>query len=179
MNAPNLQTHVPVMMENMPAESAELAVGRPDLPTPSLWQRGVKVKRRIDDKEAVILRVDWDTNQFRAFYLDEGDIDPETRRPAGRMSERTEWEQCSEWYPEVTLSPAEKERQRARDELALAIQQLDATELAAVEVLCDDPDPAKGLAKLIALRRLGVIKAAPEVAQAAMVENAAAPKKGR
>lgn len=170
--APTIETHVPVKVgaDEIPEEGNELAVGRPDLPTPSLWQRAVRATHKVTGRRAIVHRVDWATNMFRAFYPDEGDPDPATGRPKGRYSERTEWEHCRDWQVEVTFSPRELERQKARAQLEVELSTLDAADLAAVSVLCDDADPAKALAKLEALRRLGVIKASSEAAQMAVAE---------
>lgn len=154
--APTIATHVPVVV-SLPEEKAEIASFRLDLPTPSLWQHGVKVVRKIDGKEAVVHRIDWSTNMFRAYYPGED-----------RFGERTQWEHCRDWNVAVTLSPQEQERQAARELLDAEIARLDAKSLAAVSVLCDDPDPAKALGKLEALRALGVVKVSSEAAQAAV-----------
>lgn len=166
---PSIDTHVPVTAE-MPNEATDLAVGRPDLPVPSLWQKAVQVKHKITGKVAVVATVDHAMNMFRAFYPDEGDIDLDTGRPKGRFSARTDWEQFKNWDVAVTFSPRELERQAAMARLHTEIAKLDATGLAAVTVLCDDPDPTKALAKLEALRALGVVKVSTEVAQVAVAE---------
>lgn len=165
--APTVETHVPITAE-MPDESTELAVGRPDLRTPSLWQHSVKVTHKVTGREAVVARVDYGTNMFRAFYPNEGPVID--GKPSGRFAERTEWENCRDWRVDVTFSPRELERQQARVQLEQEIAKLDANSLAAVTVLCDDPDPAKALAKLEALRRMGIIKTSSDVAQAAVAE---------
>ncbi len=77
----------------------------------------------------------------------------------------------------VTFAPRELERQAAKRLLDAEIQKLDAADVALVAVLCDDPDPTKSLAKLEALRRIGAIKATPEVMQAALAEAKGEPKK--
>ncbi len=167
---PNIATHVPLTTD-LPKEGTDLAVGRPDLPTPSLWQHSVQCTHKITKKVAVVARVDWGTNMFRAFYPDEGDADPTTGKPKGRFSERTEWEQCHDWDVSVTFSPRELERQKALSMLEDEMTKLDPAESAAVMVLVDGDDPVKGLAKLEALRRLGVIKMSPAAAQAVMTEG--------
>lgn len=172
--APNIDTHVPLKIE-LPQETNDLLVGRPDLPTPSLWQQSVVCKHKVTGRVAIVARVDWGTNMFRAYYPDEGEIDPDTGKPAGRYSERTDWQQCAEWQVEVTFSPRELERQQAREMWQLEIATLDPKSLAAVSVLCDDTDPMKALAKLEALRAMGVIKSSVEVTKAAVDEM----KKGK
>lgn len=174
--APSIETHIPVTVE-MPDEQTELGT-RPDLPTPSLWQRSVQVEHKVTSKKAVVQKVDYATNMFRAYYPEEGELD-ETGKPIGRFAERTEWEHCRDWNVAVTFSPKELERQQARAILDAKVAKLDAKSLAAVSVLCDDADAAKALAKLNALIELGVIKAAPEVAQVALEEMKAEPAKGK
>lgn len=171
---PTIETHVPITTQ-LPTEGTDLAVGRPDIPPPSLWQQSVKVVHKLTGRSAVVARVDWSMNMFRAYYPDQGDLDPITKMPKGRFAERTEWEHCRDWDVAVTFSPKELERQAARQRLDEEISQLDATSMAAVMVLCDDPDPAKALGKLEALRRLGVVKASPEAAKTVMTEA----KKGK
>ncbi len=168
MNAPNIQTHIPVVAE-LPTESQEHLVGREDLPVPSLWQVAVKVKHKVTSQEAVVCRMDHAMNMFRAFYPNEGDIDDDGK-PKGRFAPRTEWQHCRDWQVDVTFSPKELERQAAASEFRRQTEAMDPNELAAVMVLVDADDPAKALAKLEALRRLGVVKAAPSVVQAAVTE---------
>lgn len=175
MNTPSIETHVPLQV-HIPEEPRELAVGRPDIPPPSLWKGSVKVRtahthRWGAGKEAVVVRVDHSTNMFRAFYPDEGPIDDTTGKPVGRFAERTEWEHCRDWTVEVTFSPKELERQAARMKLESEIALLDKTSLAAVSILCDDADPVKALAKLEALRQLGIVKASSEAAQVVIAET--------
>lgn len=167
---PSIATHVPVTVEALPDEDPTLASDRPDEPTPSLWQRSVKVRHKATGKPAIVHRVDWATGMFRAFYPDEG--------PNGRFAERTEWEHCRDWDVEVTFSPKELERQAAARQLQEEIAKLDETSMAAVAVLVDGDDPAKALAKIEALRKLGVVKASAEAAVVA-VDEAKAIKKGR
>lgn len=159
---PNHDTHVPIKVA-VPADDDWSGAGRPVLPTPSLWQEGVKVVNKITGREAVVRKVDHYTNQFRAYYPDTGEND-------GRSS----WQHCKDWTVAVTLSPAEQEKQLAREALQAEIAKLDPEELAAVSVLVDDPDARKALAKLEAMRKLGIIKSAP-VAQAAL-EQARSPR---
>jgi hypothetical protein len=174
--SPSLETHVPVQV-HVPSERNDVLVGRPDLPTPSLWQNSVLVTHRETKRRAVVHRVDWATNMFRPYYPDEGEVDPETKKPKGRFAERTEWEHCRDWLVEVTFSPAELARQAARDRLEAEMALLDAKELAAVAVLCDDPDASKALAKLEALRALGIVKVSAAAAAEAVAE-VQAPKRG-
>lgn len=177
---PTLDTHVPLKVHVPKEDVGATGGGRPDLPAPSIWQRSVKVKRKVDGKEAVVHVVDLPTMMFRAWYPDEGEVDPESGKPKGRFSERTEWEHCRNWDVEVTFSPKELERQAARRKLEDEMATLDPKELALVDVLCDDTDPTKALAKLEALRRAGIVSARPELAQAALEELRAGPgpKKG-
>ncbi len=172
---PTIDTHVPQKAE-LPKESADLAVGRPDAPTPSLWQEAVQVTHKITKKVAVVARVDRPCNIFRAFYPNEGELDPNTGNPVGRFSERTEWEACKDWDVSVTFSPRELERQKARTMLEDEMAKLDPSESAAVMVLVDGDDPVKGLAKLEALRRLGVVKGSTEAVKAVMAETKKAGK---
>lgn len=160
---PNPETHVPVKVHIPVKEDASsIAAGRPDLPPPSLWERSVKVVRKLDGKEAIVNSVDLRTMMFRAWYPDEGPVvaDEKTGQPvrAGRFADRTEWESCKDWNPSVVFSPKELERQAAQQLLDEEVAKLDQRELAAVSVLVDGDDPAKGLAKLEALRMLGIIK---------------------
>lgn len=175
--SPNPETHVPVKV-HIPTEGNDLAAGRPDIPPPSLWERSVKVVRKIDGREAIVNRIDLRTMMFRAYYPDEGAFDPETKKPVGRFADRTEWESCKDWTPSVTFSPRELERQAASSLLEEEIAKLDPNEMAAVSVLVDGDDPAKGLAKLEALRRLGIIKGSPAAAHAAIATLKEEPKKG-
>lgn len=168
---PSIATHVAETAE-LPPEPAELLVGRPDLPTPSLWQAAVKVTHKVTKKPAVVIRVDYGTNIFRAFFPDEGPLD-ENGKPKGRHCERTEWFQCKDWDVDVTFSPAELERQAARAAFEMALKKLDAEDLAAVEVFCDDADPKKNLGKLKALHKIGAIKIDPTVAAQAIEEKKA------
>lgn len=152
--APSIDTHIPVTqaIEKQDAHLHE----RPDLPVPSLWQKSVKVVHKLTKQPAIVARIEHATMQFRAYYPDQLD---ETGNP-GRFASRTEWEQCANWDVEVTYSPKELDRQVARKRLTDELAAMDADSLAAVSVLCDDMDPEKALAKLEALRRLGVVKPA-------------------
>lgn len=151
--APSISTHVPLTHE-LPQEDLGALVGRKDIPPPSLWQNSVKIRHKVTGKSAVVVRVDWGMNMFRAFYPDEANAEG----GMGRFSERTEWEHCRDWDVEVTFSPAEIERQAARKLLEDKIASLDAKQLAMARVLCDDEDPAKGLGKLELLIQSGLIK---------------------
>lgn len=173
--SPNVDTHVPVTV-HIPAEKTELISGRPDEPTPSLWQKSVMVSHRDTGRRAVVLVIDWATNMFRPFFPDEGERG-EDGKPLGKFSGRTEWEHCKDWMVEVTLSPAEMERQAARDQLAKEIATLDPKALGWVTVLADDADPTRALAKLNALREAGIIPKAVSVEAAAeAVAEVKAPK---
>jgi hypothetical protein len=162
--APTVDTHVP-LTTSLPEESNTLAVGRPDIPPPSLWQHSVRVTHKVTKKQAVVVRVDWNTNQFRAFYPDE--VGPNGEM--GRFAERTEWEQCRDWEVDVTFSPRELERQAARALLEEEIAKLDAKQIALAKVLCDDPDPNKALGKFQLLVSAGLIHL-PAVSDAAVAE---------
>lgn len=166
-DAPTPETHVPIKVE-IPNESDALAVGRPDVPPPSLWQRSVKVVRKIDGKEAVVHRVDWSTMMFRAFYPDEVN---RITGEKGRHADRTEWEHCRDWNVAVTFSPAEIERQAARALLDAEIAKMDAKNLALAKVLCDDDDPNKALAKLQMLVQAGLISKMSDGAAKALVDE--------
>lgn len=170
VRTPTVETHVPVVAF-IPDESNDpVGDSRKPIDPPSLWKRSVRCTHRETGRVAVVQRVDHHTNMFRAFYPDEGDLDPETRKPVGRMSTRLEWEHCRNWIVDVTFSPKELARQAAARELEIEVSKLDAAGLAAVSVLCDDPDPRKSLAKLEALRAMGVLKASTAAAQAAVGE---------
>lgn len=161
---PNAQTHVPVTVD-VPAESAWTGEGRQYMEPPTLWKAGVKVVHKLTGREAVIYRMDLGTMQFRPFYLD-------TQSHAGR----TEWESSRDWNVSVTLHPDEMAKRDVRKKLDAEISALDPDELEAMHALVDGDDPAKGLAKLNALRKLGVIKSKPAVAAVA-IEEAGAKKK--
>lgn len=175
---PTLDTHVPVTV-HVPKEDAHVLVGRPDEPTPSLWQRSVMVTHRDTGRRAVVHVIDWATNMFRPFFPDEGEAGPDGK-PSGRFAGRTEWEHCKDWNVEVTLSPAELERQAAREQLSREIATLDPVALGWVRVLVDDDDPAKALGKIEALRAAGIVpKSASTEAVAEAVEVKRGPRKAR
>lgn len=161
--APSIATHVP-LTEELPTEAAELAVGREDMPTPSLWQRSVRVKHKVTGEPAIVHRVDWATMMFRPFYPTRLNEDG----GMGRFSQRTEWEHCDKWDVEVTFSPQELERQATKKQLEEEIAKLDEASMALVTVLCDDDDPRKAMAKLRAMLGAGLIKAPPAAAEAAV-----------
>lgn len=158
-STPTIATHVP-MTADIPKEDVGLMVGRPDAYTPSLWQHSVKVKHKVTGKPAVVVRVDWGTNMFRAFYPHE----PNNAGDLGRFAERTEWEHCRDWDVETTYSPAELERQAARVALEAKIGLLDAKQIALAKVLCDDEDANKALSKLEMLIQSGLIQMPAEIA---------------
>lgn len=141
---PNHETHVPIKV-SIPDDGA-FATERAVLPTPSIWQEGVKVKHRSLPLENIVRSVNYTTCQFRPVYDRAG-------QPAGR----TVWEAFADWEPMVEMSPAEKERRAALAKLQAEMDALGADDLAAVQVLVDDPDAVKALAKLEAMRRLGII----------------------
>ncbi len=172
--APTVDTHIP-LRGDLPEENTNSMSDRADIPPPSLWQSSVRATHKVTKKPAVVVRVDWATNMFRAYYPSEGPLD-EAGTPTGRFSERTEWEHCRDWDVDVTFSPKELERQAARKQLADAIAELDPAALAWVKILCDDEDPSKALGKLEALRAAGIIKAPTAVVQAAV--EAEEPKTG-
>lgn len=139
--APDHTTHQPIKV-SIPTDD-DLFVERPRLHTPSLWQAGVQVTHKADPSRAGHVRVvDHMTNQFRL---------------VGQP--RTMWESFENWNVLVEKTEAEKAKDEAREMLRLEMESLDADDLAAVEVLCDDPDPTKALAKLSAMRKLGIVGA--------------------
>lgn len=152
---PNAQTHI-AEVTTIPLGDGEWTEGRAPLEAPTLWKSGVKVIHKLTGREAVIFRMDLGTMQFRAYYPDEN-----------RLDARTEWQHAINWNVKVTLHPDELARRKAREELDQAIASLDADELAAVEALVDGDDPTKGLAKIQALRKLGVIKGRADALAAA------------
>lgn len=154
---PNINTHVPVKVA-IPPEPAVLAVGRPDLPVPSIWVKGGGVTRKRDQKRAVIANIDHSMMLFRAFYPDEIGQDENGSPTEGRFAPRTEWEHCHDWIADVTISPEEAERQAALAAYSVELAKLDKEQLALASVLCDDVDPAKSLAKLRVMMNAGMIK---------------------
>src|SRR5690606_21902389 len=118
-------------------------------------QQSVRVRHKVTGRVAVVARIDHGMNMFRPYY-------PDTKT----FAPRTHWEHCREWDVEVTFSPKELERRAATEQLEQELAELDADAMAAFVALVDEDDPAKALGKLEALRRLGVIKAPPEAAQA-------------
>lgn len=166
-DAPTPETHVPITVV-IPDEKNDVAVGRPDQPPPSLWQRSVKVVRKLDGKEAVVHRVDWSTMMFRAYYPDE--INRETGEK-GRHSDRTEWEHCRDWNVSVTFSPKEIERQAARKLIDEELAKMDAKNLARAQMLCDDEDPNKAFAKLQMLIEAGFVTKLSDGAAKAIVDE--------
>lgn len=141
--APNHTTHTPIQVV-VPTED-DVLLERPKMPTPSLWQDGVQVTHKADrERKGVVRRVDWVTRQFRLVG-----------------APRTAWESFDQWDVLVEKSAAEMAKDAARAALAAELETLDADDLAAVEVLCDDPDPAKALTKLNAMRKLGIIGGKP------------------
>lgn len=161
--APHVATHVAETAE-LPQEPLDQIEDRPDEPTPSLWQRSVRVQHKVSGREAVVVRCDYYTNMFRAFYPDERAGDGSM----GRYGTRREWEHCHDWHVRSVFSPAELDRQAAIAKLEVELAKLDAKDLALVQVLCDDPDPNKNFAKMQALRAAGLIKASTEVMSAAV-----------
>lgn len=137
--APDHTTHTPIKVV-VPTED-DVVFERPRAHTPSLWQDGVQVTHRKDrERTGVVRRVDHLTRQARL---------------VGQP--RTSWESFDDWDVLVEKSAEEKAKDAARERLALEMESLSQDDLAAVEVLCDDPDPEKGLAKLNAMRKLGII----------------------
>lgn len=138
-HAPDHTTHTPINVI-VPKED-DVGAERERLPTPSLWQDGVMVTHKQDrERKGHVRRVDHMTRQFRL---------------VGQP--RTSWESFDNWDVLVEKSEAEKQKDAAREKLQAELAALDADDLASVEVLCDDPDPAKALAKLGAMRKLGII----------------------
>jgi hypothetical protein len=155
MKAPTHETHVPVKVE-LPAEPTAEPEREYRHP-PSLWSEGVKCTNRKTGQSAVVARVDLSTMLFRPFW-------PET----ATYSSRTEWLQCADWEPEVTLSPSEVAKRAALAKLEAEMALLDATEMAWVSVLAADDDPAKSLAKLEAMRAGGFLKGKVETVAASV-----------
>lgn len=169
--APSIETHIAVTAE-LPEENRDLAVGRPDLPTPSLWQSRTTVTHKLTKRRAVVVRVDYGTNMFRAFYPDEG-ATGEDGKPAGRFSERTEWEHCHEWNVEVTFSPREIARQEAMRRLEEELKRVDPEDRDDAMLMLDDVDPVKALAKLTMMCRRGMFRMSAVAAQAVAAEKKA------
>ncbi len=155
MKAPTHETHIPLKAE-IPPPPEEIQAERPYVHPPNLWQEGVKCKHKVTGQEAIVIRIDLGTMQFRPYY-------PETQTHASR----TEWQACAEWQVETTLSPKEVARQEALKQLQAEMAALDKTELAWASVLAADDDPAKSLAKLEAMRAGGFLKGKPETVAAA------------
>lgn len=143
--APDHTTHQPIKVL-IPTED-DVLVQRERLPTPSLWQVGVQVTHKADQTRTGTVRVvDYVTNQFRLVG-----------------SSRTMWESFEHWNVLVEKTPEEKAKDEARELFLLELESLDPDQLLAVEALCDDPDPAKALAKFNGLKKLGVIGGKPVV----------------
>lgn len=164
-NVPTHETHQPIQV-TIPTED-DTRTERGPMPTPSLWQVGVKATHKATRREVVVRVIDHKTNQFRAV----GD-------------DRTTWQACAEWDVLVELTPQERKKDEARLVLQDEIASLDAEVLPLVEVLCDDADPEKALAKLRAMRRAGMLGAPPSPAAVAAHEqfaasDAARPKRTR
>ncbi len=137
--APDHTTHVPIQVV-IPTED-DIMLERPRAPTPSLWQEGVQVTNKADpERKGTERHVEYVTRQFRL---------------VGQP--RTHWESFENWNVLVEKSPEEKAKDAARVELETELASLDADDLAAVSVLCDDPDAEKALAKFNAMKRLGII----------------------
>lgn len=137
--APNHLTHQAIQVV-IPTED-DVHVQRERLPTPHLFQDGVQVWHKQDpERKGVVRRCDHATRQFRL---------------VGQP--RTSWECFDDWNVLVEKSEAEKAKDAAREHLEAELAALDADELAAVQVLVDDDDAVKALAKFNAMRRLGMI----------------------
>lgn len=137
--APDHTTHTPIKVV-IPTED-DLVLERERLETPSIWQEGVQVTHKQDpDRKGVVRRVEYTTRQFRL---------------VGQP--RTSWESFDNWNVLVEKTAAEKAKDAARIELEEELAALDADDLAAVQVLCDDDDATKALAKFNAMKRLGII----------------------
>jgi len=138
---PDHSTHQPIKV-SIPTED-DLHVERPRMPVPSIWQVGVQVTNKADpNRTGTVRAVDHSTRQFRLVG-----------------SARTMWDVFDEWNVLVEKTPAEKAKDEARELLAIELESLDADDLAAVQILCDDEDPAKALAKLGAMRKMGILAA--------------------
>lgn len=162
--APNISTHVAVTAD-LPEEKNELAVGRADLPVPSLYQQGVKVTHKVSGRPGIIARVDHPMCMMRLYYPDTQEFAP-----------RTDWENFRDWQPEVTLSQEELARQATLLEYETELAKLDAQQLALASVLCEDADPARSLAKLRVMISSGLIKLpATEVTERAVASKRAKP----
>lgn len=144
-NVPTHETHQPIQV-TIPTED-DVRAERGPMPVPSLWQVGVKATHKATRREVVVRVVDHKTNQFRAV----GD-------------DRTTWQACADWDVLVEPTPQERKKDEARLTLQAEIAELDGEVLPLVEVLCDDPDPEKALAKLRAMRRAGMLGAPVEPA---------------
>lgn len=144
MSTVDHNTHVSVKGEIPADDTFELE--RAPQPTPHLFQPGVKVTHKASGRTNLVRVVDWKTNQFRPVY-----------DRFGNTAGRTIWEPFAEWDPVVEPSPAEKERLAAKTKLEEQLATLSVDDLAAVSVLVDDEDATKALAKLEAMKRLGIV----------------------
>jgi len=135
---PTVATHRPVMAQ-LPADE-EVVHERAPIPPPTLWRPGVKVTHKATQREGVVRVVDLYTLQFRLVG-----------------ESRTTWQAMKDWDVLVEPTEEERERQSAGDQLREELSKLDAEQLALVEVLVDDPDPRRALAKLHAMRKMGVV----------------------
>lgn len=162
MNAPNHVTHVSLKQE-LPEEPKGDIDGRPDLPTPSLWQKGTGVTHKVSGRKAVVQTVDYAMRMFRAYYPD-----------TGKFADKTEWENFDAWQPDVTFSPEELERQASVTEYRRALEMLDVDDLDDAQVFCQDADPKVSLAKLRMAIRRGMFTSV----QAAVTDTKARKRKG-
>ncbi|HYE92349.1 MAG TPA: hypothetical protein VEA38_15070 [Terriglobales bacterium] len=144
----NEEIHTPTRIE-IPTED-DLGVDRQKIPHPGPWQDGVRAKSKKTGEVVWVRRVDTDTRQFRIVG-----------------EPRTKWHSFEDFDPIVEKSPADIAREKATAELAEELAKLTPEQAAMVQVLADDADPVKGLAKLRALKGIGALtpvtsSAAPE-----------------
>lgn len=145
--------HIPVTVDNMPAEEVGEAHEREDIPVPIPWAKTAVVRHRKTKQMAVVHRVDHITRQLRLWYPDREHLPVKDQ-----FDRRTEWHTFDDWEPEIMLSTEEIERQKAKELFAQELEAFDATGLEFVMVFCDDPDPVKALAKLRALKKQNLVR---------------------
>ncbi len=137
---PNHTTHQPILVQ-VPT-SDDVHVERPRLPTPSLWQPGVRVTHKTDPtREGVVRVVEYATRQFRL------DGHP-----------RVSWESFDNWNPLVEKTAEERAKDEAAEKLREEIKSLSGNDLLVAEAWLEDEDPVRALKKLAALKAAGVIK---------------------
>lgn len=151
--------HIPVTVDDIPNEEAAEMHDRPDIPPPSAWARTAVVTHRRTKVRAVVHRVDFVTRQLRLWYPDRKHL-PQ----AEQFDSRTGWQSFEDWEPEITFSPEEIERQKAKELFEQELLAFDAEGLSLVTVFCDDPDPVKALAKIRALKKTNIVRQKDEAA---------------